>query len=340
MDHQRLKTAVTCFSEKTILVAGDIVLDEFMYTEIDRVSREAPVFICRYQHSDRYPGCAGNTAMNLRAMSANVLPAGLLGRDEDGRRVTDEFWAQGMDLRCLQRSRKMHTMKKTRILAGGVHRAKQHMLRVDRESSVSRFQLYRRSRPLLDELDAIIISDYGYNTVTPENTVRLIQDARVRNIPVFLDSRYRSTSFKHVTGITPNEEEAAAALKRSIPENGPELRDCMETLARWADCRYVLLTRGSRGMVGYDRDKNRALAVPIFGSPEPVDVSGAGDSVMSAFALGMASGLTFEESVVLANVAGGVSVMRKGTYSVTETDLLEALDGKDIPAGAVDPADQ
>ncbi len=339
MDHPQLIDAVERFSGKTVLVAGDIVLDEFMYTEIDRVSREAPVFICLYQHSDRYPGCAGNTAMNLRALSANVLPAGLVGRDEDGRRISDEFWSSGMDLRCLQRSRLMHTMKKTRILAGGVHRAKQHMLRVDRESSVSRFQLYRRSRPLLDELDAIIISDYGYNTVTPENTSRLIRDARQRDIPVFLDSRYRCTAFKHVLAITPNEEEAEAVLKRSIPENGAELTEALETLTRWADCRYVLLTRGSRGMVGYDREQRETTTVPIFGSPEPVDVSGAGDSVMSAFALGMASGLSFSKAVMLANVAGGVSVMRKGTYSVTSDDLLEALREEDIPAGTTGPAD-
>ena len=332
MDSEQLKDAVRRFPEKTILVAGDIVLDEFMYTEIDRVSREAPVFICRYQHSDRYPGCAGNTAMNLRAMESTVLPAGLVGRDEDGRRVADEFWAAGMDLRCLQRSRLMHTMKKTRILAGGVHRAKQHMLRVDRESSVTRFQLYRRSRPVLDELNGIIISDYGYNTVTPENTSRLIRDAKARNIPVFLDSRYRCTAFKHVDAITPNEEEAAAVLKRPIPENGPDLKEALETLSRWADCRYVLLTRGSKGMVGFDRTDSRILTTPIFGSPEPVDVSGAGDSVMAAFALGMVSGLSFAGAVMLANVAGGVSVMRKGTYSVTSSDLMEALHGQDLPA--------
>ncbi len=329
MDREQLKGAISRFAEKTILVAGDIVLDEFMYTEIDRVSREAPVFICRYQYSDRYPGCAGNTAMNLRSLGAMPVPAGLVGRDEDGRRVSDELWKAGMDLRCLQRSRHYNTMKKMRILAGGVHRAKQHMLRVDREGSVTRFQLYRLAGPVLDELDGIVISDYGYNTVTPENTSRVIRDARARNIPVFLDSRYRITAFKHVDAITPNEEEAAAALKRCIPENGPELKDAMKTLARWADCKYVLLTRGSKGMVGYHRKEDRLLMVPIFGSPEPVDVSGAGDSVMAAFSLGMVSGLSFDDAVHLANMTGGISVMQKGTYAVKSSDLMEALDGED-----------
>ncbi|NOZ13693.1 MAG: hypothetical protein GXO69_08625 [Acidobacteria bacterium] len=333
MDIEKLKTAVTGFSNMKVLVAGDIVLDEFMYTEIDRVSREAPVFICRYEHSERFPGCAGNTAMNVLSLGAKPFPAGIVGRDEDGSHIFDRFWNSGMDLRCLQKSRRVHTMKKTRILAGGVHRAKQHMLRVDRESEIHRFQLLRMARSVLDDVDAVIISDYGYNTVTPFNTERLIPEAMERGIPVFVDSRYRVTAFKHAAAITPNEEEAAAALGKPIPENGKELLDALETLARWADCHMVLLTRGSKGMVIHQNGDRSYTAFPIYGSPEPVDVSGAGDSVMAAFALAAAYRLSPEEAAVLATISGGISVMKKGTYAVTQTELQEALNAENLPKG-------
>ncbi len=331
MDIDKLKSVVSRFSEKKILVAGDIVLDEFMYTEIDRVSREAPVFICRYEHSERFPGCAGNTAMNVLSLGATPFPAGIVGRDEDGRHIADRFWSSGMDLRCLQKSRRVHTMKKTRILAGGVHRAKQHMLRVDRENKIHRFQLLRTARGVLDEVDALIISDYGYNTVTPFNTERLIPEAIKRGIPVFVDSRYRVTAFKHATAITPNEEEAATTLGKAIPENGEALLNALDTLTRWADCRFVLLTRGSKGMVIHRNGDRHYTTLPIFGSPEAVDVSGAGDSVMAAFALGMTSGLEPEEAALLATLAGGISVMRKGTYAVSQTELQGALDAESLP---------
>ncbi len=333
MDIEKLKTAVTRFSNMKVLVAGDIVLDEFMYTEIDRVSREAPVFICRYEHSERFPGCAGNTAMNVLSLGAKPFPAGIVGRDEDGSHIADRFWSSGMDLRCLQKSRRVHTMKKTRILAGGIHRAKQHMLRVDRESEIRRFQLLRVARGVLDEVDAVIISDYGYNTVTPSNTERLIPEAMERGIPVFVDSRYRITAFKHAAAITPNEEEAATALGKPIPENGKELLEALKTLARWADCRMVLLTRGSKGMVIYRSGDKSYTTFPIYGSPEPVDVSGAGDSVMAAFALAATYRLSPEEAAVLATISGGISVMKKGTYAVTQTELQEALDAENLPEG-------
>jgi len=333
MDIEKLKSAVSRFSEMKVLVAGDIVLDEFMYTEIDRVSREAPVFICRYENSERFPGCAGNTAMNVLSLGAKPYPAGIVGRDEDGTHIADRFWNSGMDLRCLQKSRRVHTMKKTRILAGGVHRAKQHMLRVDRESEIHRFQLLRVARTVLDEVDAVIISDYGYNTVTPFNTERLIPEAMERGIPVFVDSRYRVTAFKHAEAITPNEEEAAAALGKPIPENGEDLLEALETLTRWADCRLTLLTRGSKGMVVHQKGDKSYTTFPIYGSPEPVDVSGAGDSVMAAFALALAYRLAPKEAALLATISGGISVMQKGTYAVTQTELREALNAENLPKG-------
>lgn len=331
MDSQKLKNAISQFNQKKILVAGDIVLDEFMYTEIDRVSREAPVFICRYQHSERFPGCAGNTAMNVLALGAMPFPTGIVGRDEDGHHITDRFWNSGMDLRCLQKSRRVHTMKKTRILAGGIHRAKQHMLRIDRETEIQRFQLFRHAKPIIDELDAIIISDYGYNTVTPFNTERLIPAAHERGIPVFVDSRYRVTAFKNAFAITPNEEEAAEVLGHPVPENGEDLLTALESLVRWANCQAILLTRGSKGMVAHQRERSDYVSVPIFGSAEPVDVSGAGDSVMAAFTLAMTCKLNLTKAAVVATMAGGISVMQKGTYSVKQAELQEAINEQNLP---------
>jgi rfaE bifunctional protein kinase chain/domain len=333
MDIKSIKDKIEKFKEKKILVVGDIVLDEFMYTEIKRISREAPVFICSYQTSDFFPGCAGNTVSNVISLQGKVFVAGVVGNDEDGKNIKSQFEKIGVVCSYLHLSDKTSTMKKTRILAGGVHRAKQHMLRVDKEFQMDNLLEFTDITDNLKSFDGIIISDYGYNTITPENSKTIIQKANNLNIPIFVDSRYRTHLFQNVNAITPNEEEAENILQEKIPNNGEQLLKALNKIARICNCQIVLLTRGSNGLVVYSKKENSYTYFPVFGSKEAVDVSGAGDSVISAFSLSLVSGLDYITSAFVANISGGISVMKKGTYSVTNKELLEALNDKNIQKG-------
>ncbi len=333
MDTKSVKEKIIKFNKKKILVIGDIVLDEFMYTEIKRISREAPVFICSYQKSDFFPGCAGNTVSNVVSLNGQAFVAGVVGNDDDGKTIKKQFEIKGANCSYLTLTDKTPTMKKTRILAGGVHRAKQHMLRVDKEFSMDNLLDISKTEENIEKFDGIIISDYGYNTVTPENTKTLIQKANKLNIPVFVDSRYRTNKFQNVTAITPNEEEAEHIIQNKIPESGQPLLNALNKMSDICNCEIVLLTRGSNGLVVFSKKENSYTHFSVFGSSEAVDVSGAGDSVISAFCLSVVSGLDYITSAFVANISGGISVMQKGTYSVKNKELIEALNNENIQKG-------
>lgn len=333
MDIKSIEHKVNLFNTKTILVIGDIVLDEFMYTEIKRISREAPVFICQYQNSEFYPGCAGNTISNVISLGGKVSVAGVVGKDTDGENIKSQFEKNNVDCTYLFLSKKISTMKKTRILAGGVHRAKQHMLRIDKEFSMNNLLNLDPITENLSKIDGIIISDYGYDTMTPENTKNMIEKANNLNIPVFVDSRYRSPLFKNVKAITPNEEEAELILNKKIPKEGNDLLNSLGEISDICSCEIVLVTRGSNGLVVYSKKDHSYTHFPVYGSTEAVDVSGAGDSVISSFALALTSGLSHIEAAFIANISGGISVMKKGTYSVKKQQLIEGLNDKNIQKG-------
>ncbi|BBB33535.1 D-beta-D-heptose 7-phosphate kinase [Thermotomaculum hydrothermale] len=332
MDNSKFLNAIDNFKNIKLLVIGDIVLDEFQYTEIKRISREAPVFICSYLYSEYYPGCGGNTVLNVKSLGGNPYPVSVVGLDSDGKQIKTTFEKLKINTSFIKFSRKVSTNKKTRILAGGVHRAKQHMLRVDYENTMPSISFNDKLRSLIKQCDGIIISDYGYNTISLRTANSIIKFAKNSGKPVFVDSRHRLNGFKNADFITPNEEEAGDLIGEKIAENGERLIAQLRKLLKLTSAKGILLTRGSKGMVVYERDKDYYSTIGIYGSDEPVDVSGAGDSVISAFALSFCSGLNSEDSAIVSTVAGGISVMHKGTYSVKNSELREAfLNDKGLP---------
>src|SRR2546425_2493517 len=212
---ERLLALVDGFSSRRILVVGDLIADEFIYGEIARVSREAPVLILKYDTTEMVAGGAGNAANNVAALGGRALLAGIVGADAEGRRLLSSF-RHGVDRTSIVRARHYRTPVKTRILAGGVHSAKQQVVRIDREagwplpSRVSR-AFVKRLTPLIDECDAVLLSDYGSGLVTPRlaDTIRAVVARRTRRraIPVLLDSRYRLLDYRGLTTCTPNESE-------------------------------------------------------------------------------------------------------------------------------------
>jgi len=322
----RLLSLIDRFRRVRLLVAGDLVADEFIYGRLSRVSREAPVLILEYDTTEIVPGGAGNAASNVAALGGKVTLAGAAGRDDAGDRLVAALGARGVRL-ALARPKQMATPVKTRILAGGVHSVKQQIVRIDRQGSgLSTPAVVRdfvsRARRAARSADAIIASDYGTGLVS----ARVIARIRPKRTPLFVDSRYRLLDYRGITACTPNESEVEALIGSRIGDDGRALEKAGRKVLRRTGAEAALVTRGSRGMALFERSRPTAH-IPIHGSDEVADVTGAGDTVIATFALARAAGATFEEAARLANVAGGIVVMKRGTATVSAAELAEAVRG-------------
>jgi rfaE bifunctional protein kinase chain/domain len=331
---ERLLGLVDGFSSRRVLVVGDIVADEFIYGEVARVSREAPVLILKYDTTAMVAGGAGNAVNNVAALGGRGRLAGVVGADAEGTRLMRSF-ERSIDRAAVVRSRAYRTPVKTRILAGGIHSAKQQVVRIDRETdwpiaaAIGR-ELARSVTPMLGDCDAVILSDYGSGLVTPAlaESIRrtLARRSRRRAVPVLLDSRYKLTGYRSLTTCTPNESEVEQVLGVRIDDDNEALERAGRLLLRQTRMQSVLITRGSRGMALFE-PKRPTSHIPIFGSDEIADVTGAGDTVIATFGLALAAGASFYEAARLANYAGGLVVMKRGTATVSARELSDAITG-------------
>jgi rfaE bifunctional protein kinase chain/domain len=327
-DSRRYRDLVGRFASLRVVVAGDLIADEFIYGRVERVSREAPVLILRYDATEIVPGGAGNAASNAAALGARVDVVGVVGRDVPGRRMLDALPARATT-RGVRRVADYVTPVKTRILAGGVHSAKQQIVRIDRAGTAVGRRLTAQVESALDratsEADAVIVSDYGSGLITPALWRRVRRRRSGRSAPVSLvDSRYALGEFIGMTACTPNESEVEALLGVRIGDDGEALERAGRALVQRLECEAVLVTRGSRGMALFEPKRPTEL-IPIVGSDQVTDVTGAGDTVIATFALALAAGATFSEAAHLANHAGGIVVMKRGTATVSAPELLDAI---------------
>ena len=317
------------FTRPRIVVFGDLLADEFVYGRVARVSREAPVLILEYDSTEILPGGAGNAANNAASLGARVTAVGLVGHDDAGRRLIASL-PRRVSRERLVRPRDYRTPVKTRILAGGIHSAKQQVVRIDRRieavSEPHRAAAERALRGALRDADALLVSDYGSGLVHPRFVAEVARAARGsrRPIPILIDSRYALTKYARLTACTPNESEVEQVLGITIDDNLRVLERAGRTLLKQTRMDAVLITRGSRGMALFEADKP-TVHIPIFGSDQIADVTGAGDTVMATMTLALAAGATFEEAARLANYAGGLVVMKRGTATVTPEELRRAV---------------
>lgn len=347
-ERQRYVDLVGRFPKARIVVAGDLIADEFLYGQVERVSREAPVLILKYDTTEIVPGGAGNAANNVVALGARVRVVGTVGHDDAGRRLLEAMPSRA-NTRGVVRVRGYVTPIKTRVLAGGVHSAKQQVVRIDRVGpGFTPRQHVAVARRIEDALasalanaDVVLVSDYGSGLYTPELIARAEAKAAGRitgamrrpmdptyvgRVPMILvDSRYGLAGFRGVTACTPNEAEVEALLGVTIGDDRAALEKAGRTLLRKLQSRAVLITRGSRGMALFEPGRPTDH-IPIVGSDQIADVTGAGDTVIATFGLALASGATFGEAARLANHAGGIVVMKRGTATVSAAELLEALE--------------
>jgi rfaE bifunctional protein kinase chain/domain len=327
----RLLALVDDFAGVRVAVLGDLLVDEFIYGQISRVSREAPVLILEYDSTDIVPGGAGNAANNVAALGGNAIAVGIAGEDEPGRRLLESMRPR-IDVRNVVTHKALTTPTKTRILAGGVHSAKQQVVRVDRTTrapipEVVRAAIARRIVSVLGRADALLVSDYGTGFVTPaivRSAQRTLRGPGPIRPPVLIDSRYALLTFRRMTMCTPNESEVEQLLGVRIGENARVLERAGRVLLERTGAAGVLITRGSRGMALFEPDRP-TVHVPIFGSDQISDVTGAGDTVIATMTLALAAGGSPLEAALLANYAGGLVVMKRGTATVTAAELEHSI---------------
>jgi rfaE bifunctional protein kinase chain/domain len=329
---ERLLHLLEAMAGERVLMLVDLVADRFVTGTPKRISREAPVLILRFAGESLAPGGGANAAVNVRALGGSPEVHGVVGDDPSGRDLLAALEQRGVATASVLVRERYQTPTKTRILAGFPTGIKQQIVRFDREEEA------RLSAAELAQLDAAvrgsrgarvaILSDYGYGAVAPE-LVAAVRTAVGDQGTILVDSRFRLDAYRGVDIATPNEEEAEALLGRPLDDraggdaaSGRELR---EKLA----ARVLLVTRGSRGMSLHAGDGS--LAIPVHGTDQVADVTGAGDTVIGTFALALAAGASPLEAALLANYAGGIVVMKMGTATVSPAELAEAIRGDPRP---------
>jgi D-glycero-beta-D-manno-heptose-7-phosphate kinase len=307
------------FPDKKIVVVGDIVADQFLHGTIARVSREAPVFILRHDETETLPGGAANCASNVASLGGKAFLVGMAGEDAPGDMVLNKLRESGVDCSYIYRSKELKTTTKVRVLAGQQYAARQQVIRIDYENKELpaediRQRLGANMEIALKGANAVIISDYDYGAVSEE----IFKIALKSGLPVLVDSRFALRNFKGATSATPNSDEVKEILGEGFTDE-----DCIR-LCGQLGFDSLLITQGNKGMMLIEKDKS-PCHFDAVGSKEPVDVTGAGDTVIAAFTLGLASGLNFKEAAEIANHAGGIVVMKKGTASVSAKELIDSL---------------
>lgn len=327
----RLET-IERFRNKRICVIGDVIADIYIYGKPHKLSREAPVVVVKYEHEKLYPGSAGNTINNLLSLGAHVFPVACIGKDETGDRLMEHLAGhEKVSLDGIVRY-DGRTVTKTRILAGDTNTSKQQVIRIDREiegplPDAVRAEVKRRLTDILPQVDAIVLSDYEYGLIDRE-IVALASNAAGDKVVVG-DSRFNLDHFKGFTLITPNESEAYAL---SGFGDGADVDDVGRRIMGFMQVGALLITRGNKGMSLFLPD-GAIRHIPISGSEEIVDVTGAGDTVAAAATLALASGADFYTASQIANYAAGIVVMKRGT-AVAAIDELKKVIEQNGPMGS------
>jgi len=355
----RLLHLIDRFADRRVLVMGDVIADEFIYGRVARISREAPVLILEYDAAEIVPGGAGNAANNVAALGARTCAVGFVGDDEIGTRMVEALHPN-VERRAVLTRKGYATPTKTRVLAGGIHSAKQQVVRIDR---VSREKADAEARALFrrhvlraaERCDAVLVSDYGAGLVSPalvaevkrsveagarstklraigaadrgrggDRVRRSVRKAAPRRVPILIDSRYDLAQYRSLTACTPNEAEVEALLGIRIDDRPAVLERAGRAMLDRTRHDIVLITRGSLGMALFERGAP-TQHLGIYGSDEIADVTGAGDTVIATMTLALASGASAFEATRLANYAGGIVVMKRGTATVSADELRQAV---------------
>jgi len=321
--NKKFKKIINGFSGMKVLVIGDLILDEFLWGEVSRISPEAPVPVVWVRSESYMPGGAANVANNINALGGRAYLAGVVGTGERGRVLTHALEEKGIDVSGIIIDEGRPTTLKTRVIA---HH--QQVVRIDKEridglnkGSIERIIGYTGN--IIDEVDAIVIEDYGKGVITQGLLKQILGMARRYKKIVTVDPKEEHFSYyKGVTAITPNHYEAAAISRLRLRDD-KALDKIGKGLLNKLRCEAVLITLGENGMQLFERH-GRSTHIPTV-AQDVFDVSGAGDTVISAFTLALASGAAMLDAAMISNYAAGIVVGKMGIAVVRQKELLSRV---------------
>lgn len=326
LSSNRLNELTGAFAAQRILVIGDLMLDEFIWGKVSRISPEAPVPVVDVQRSEFYPGGAANVVRNLCAFTTHASMAGVIGQDNAGQKILDLLKSEGAAVEAVLQSTSRPTTLKTRIIA-----RQQQVVRVDREtkeklSAADHQWLLNKASDLISQHDAIIIEDYAKGLVDQKLVTHVIAEARRQQKIITIDPNpHNALDFSGATAIKPNRSEAFQMAAMEFSENRDDLMRAAEILQRKWDPRYLFITLSEEGVLLLEKG-SQPYHTPTK-AQQVYDVSGAGDTSIAVFTLALAAGATGPEATDLANHAAGVVVGKLGTATLTLEELRASFGG-------------
>ncbi len=326
MDHTRdLLEILDRFDRVKVVLIGDLVLDRFILGTPKRISREAPVIILRHEGQRDIPGGGANALANLHALGVQAVPVGVVGNDDHGSALIEVLTSRGIDVSRIIRVEGFQTPTKVRVLGGGPSSLKHQVARFDIEDELTAgpwtAQFNEHVAEACSEADAVALSDYGYGTAPP--TIMTTVQKNGRPPWICVDSRYRLEEFVGVDGATPNLEELEGCSPGRLLGD-EQIATAANDLKSRLKASFLLATRGNDGMTLVDSSAP-PLHLPVFGTDQVADVTGAGDTVLAVLVASLASGATPAQAATLANCAAGIVVMKLGTATTSRDELAAAI---------------
>jgi D-glycero-beta-D-manno-heptose-7-phosphate kinase len=325
----KLRTIFRKSKGRKIAVIGDVMLDKYVYGTISRISPEAPVPVVDIDKTELKLGGAANVANNIKALDAEPVLIGVIGNDFDSKHYLDVMHSLGLSTIGIIKDNSRPTTAKTRVIAHA-----QHVLRVDSEikddvSSVTKKKIIQFFLKNIKSFAAVILQDYNKGVLTPDLITEVISISRKNKIPVYVDPKFHNFfEYNDVTVFKPNRKETADILAMKI-DGEESVKEAGRKLIDRLNCEYLVLTRGEKGMMLFDKEKNKTVILNIPTKARKVaDVSGAGDTVISTIAVMLAGGANIVEAVMLANQAAGIVCEEVGIIPIYKQALLDSYKGK------------
>lgn len=325
LELKKLSEALARFAGTPILVVGDLMIDEYIWGYVNRISPEAPVQIVEASKEDITLGGAGNVVKNLVTLEAQLFVSSIVDEGDTGRLILQELQKLGVNLSGIFNDPVVESSKKTRVLSLDTN---QQLLRIDRESThqishTSEKNIIEYIEGHINKVRAIILSDYLKGVLTETLIQNIIAQAQERDIPIIVDPKGKNYSkYRNVTVITPNKREAETVLNMQIKDE-EMLQKAGRSLLNRLKTKAIIITMGKDGMALFQKGKKTVHISAI--KKEVFDVTGAGDTVISLLGLGIASGLEFTKSIEIANIAAGIVVGKIGTATVTLQEVIESV---------------
>ncbi|MFH0703033.1 MAG: PfkB family carbohydrate kinase [bacterium] len=334
LEKSKLKSIIQKLNKGRVLVIGDFAIDEMIYGQTHRISREAPVLILKHTHTNIMLGAASNAAHNIAVLnSGKVAAIGVYGNDYYGPVLIDALTKAKINTCSMVLDNSRTTTTKTRISGSSTQSVTQQIVRIDRENnefidSNTESKIIDNINKYISDFDAVLLSDYGIGLITQEIINATIKASKKHNLFLAVDAQTDLMRFQGATVITPNQPEAEKTLGYEIKDFATLLKAGKDLIEKTSS-EMILITRGSDGMTLFERN-GEVSSIPVFNKTDVFDVTGAGDTVVGSFILGLCAGANGTEAAVIGNLAASIVVRRFGAATTTIAEIEETLDKLNI----------